>query len=153
MPAPGTAGPTFGDPGVSDEDAAQQQLRALSGVGEVLTDFEIMDYLATHGTVGDQDVAAAVWEKYGGNPDGSVDRTKVGRRREDQQVSPQMAESEMQRTEDRRWERLPAGKTIGDVTSLAELSGLVKSFEFGLLQQHKAAQAPPPGGGGMPPMM
>lgn len=164
-------GPTYGDPGVGGE---QQVLRPLTGVGEILTDFNIMEYLATHPNDSDEDVAMAVWEAYGGAPDGqNALPGHSGRRNDKNEVSPDQAEEEMKRTEDRRWERLPAesvdtktkdvgtltpdrdaGTTIADVTSLEELTGLIKSLEFGLLKQHKAQQAPPAGGapGGMPPM-
>lgn len=170
QPAAAPGGPTYGDPGVGDP----QTLRPLSGVGEILTDFNIMDYLATHPNDSDEDIAMAVWQAYGGAPDGqNALPGHTGRRNESAEMSPQQAQDEMKKTQDRRWERLPfesedthnkdigtlspnqdAGTTIADVTSLEELTGLIKSLEFGLLKQQKAQQAPPPGAaGGMPPMM
>jgi hypothetical protein len=126
-------------------------LGPLKGVGDVLKDAGIEELVASNPDADDERLAIKVWTQYGGKPDGKVDPRKVGQRKTGQ--PPEMADVELQETEDKRWERLPKGRTIGDITSLGEMAEMMRSIIFGAVKKLKTPPAPPGGAPGMPPPM
>lgn len=127
----------------------------LSDVGDLFLDFDITSFIATHPNEGPDDVALSIWEKYGGNSDWTADRTKTGRRTEKDAERPaEQVRAANEKDEDARWERLPAGKTIGDVVTPSELASNMGDVIYGVVKQLSAPPAPAGSpGGGMPPMM
>ena len=124
----------------------------LKSVGEILYDFNVEEYIALHPDKDDEDTAADVWEAYGGQPNGMADPTKVGQRtEEDAQRPPEQVDADNKITDDTKWVRLLADKNIGDITSIDEIIGLMKSLTYGTIKKFKAP-APPVGGMGMPPL-
>jgi len=124
----------------------------LKSVGEILYDFNVEEYIALHPDKDDEGTAADVWEAYGGQSNGMADPTKVGQRTvEDAQRPPEQVDADNKITDDTKWVRLLDGKNIGDITSIDEIIGLMKSLTYGTIKKFKAP-APPAGGMGMPPM-
>lgn len=124
----------------------------LKSIGEILYDFNIEKYIALHPDKESAEIANDVWEAYGGESGGASKRNKTGKRKEeDAQNPPEVSQKEIEDTEDSKWERLLLGQDISDITSLDEITGLMKSLEYGMIKKFKAAPAAPPGGG-MPPL-
>jgi len=123
----------------------------LKSVGEILFDFGIEEYIVLHPDKNSEEIARDIWEAYGGSQDGVSQSDKLGERGENSsQNPPEVAQKEKEFTEDTKWKRLPAGKSIGDITSIDEIIGLMKSFEYGTIKKFKAPPPAPPGV--MPPM-
>lgn len=147
-PMGGMGAPPGGAPPGTDRPSISGPLKSI---GEILYDFNAEEYIALHPTENDDKIAVSIWEAYGGNADGSVDVGKIGERKEkDEQKLPEESQKELEDTEERKWERLPSGKNIGDVTSLDEIMGLVSSLAYGTIKKFR--NPPAPAGGGMPPM-
>jgi len=127
----------------------------LKSVGEILYDFNIEEYIALHPDKDDEEIAADVWEAYGGMPNGVADLNKVGQRTsKDAQRPPEDVDADNKNTEDTKWVRLLAGDNISDTTSIDEIIGLMKSMTYGTIKKFRTPPAPPGGGMGMgmPPM-
>lgn len=117
----------------------------IDSVGDLLYDGDIDQIIASHPEADDEELAQIVWKEYGGNPDGSADPSKTGRRTETDNEDPQQASSETAETKNKKWERLPQGKTVADITTLDELVDLMSSLTFGVVKKYTQ----PEGGGGM----
>jgi len=123
----------------------------LKSVGEILYDFNIEEYIALHPDQSEEDMSEKVWEEYGGNHNENIKSDKEGERDEkSQNRTPEEVNSEIEKTYDSKWKRLPIGKTIDDITSLDEIVGLMKSLTYGTVKKFKSPAAP--AGGGMPPL-
>lgn len=123
----------------------------LNSVGEILYDFNTEEYIVLHPNKDEETIAQDIWEAYGGNPDGSVDKNKTGKRtKESTNNPPEIAQKEREETEEKKWERLPINKNISDITSFDELIGLIKSLTYGTIKKYKAPAASPGGGMGLP---
>jgi hypothetical protein len=123
----------------------------LKSVGEILYDFNIEEYIALHPDQSEEDMSEEVWQEYGGDSNENIKSDKEGERDEESATrTPEEINSEIERTEESKWERLPIGKTIDDITSLEEVIGLMKSLTYGTVKKFKSPAAP--AGGGMPPM-
>lgn len=154
-PMGGMGGPPMGGPpgapGAPGEAEKPSIAGPLSSIGEILYDFDIEKFIAMHPAKTQEELAEDVWEAYGGNSDDTVDADKVGERSEkDSQRPPEEVTKEVENTEETKWKRLPIGKTIADITSVAEIKSLMNSLIFGTIKMFKTPAAPP--GGGMPPL-
>ena len=120
----------------------------IESVGAILHDFDIENYIARNPEKDESEIAAEIWEAYGGDWDGSVPRDKKGRRtEEDNQRTIEEVKQERSENEDKKWERLKDGLDIGEITSLEELVGLVKSLIYGTIQKYKNKPEEGAGGG------
>jgi hypothetical protein len=118
----------------------------LNELGKILYDIDIQTIIFDK--LGESaDIALFVWTTYGGEETGKVNDLHVGKRIPKKDVSPEDEEKEQKRTEDRRWERLPKDTTIGDITSLEELSDTIKGIALNVSKNVGKAQ-----GGGAPGM-
>lgn len=147
MPSPPPGG---GSPGGNAPGAPREKIGSpLSTVFEILYDADVMNDVQGAGKSKDE-IALKIWEMYGGTETGGVDSTKIGARNPNKKdVSPEKEEHEEAATEQTRWRRLPLGKTIGDITTLKELTDSIGGIMSGL--KKPPAPAGPPGG--MPPGM
>lgn len=141
MAAPGAA------PAATTREEIGSPLREL---GQILYDIDIETLLSQKIGSDTSKVAQEVWVMYGGNILGGIDEEKVGKRTDKQNVSPEDEESEQEKTEDSRWERLPEGQKISDITSLDELDATVQGIAGDLAAKKKKEQAGGGAGGGMP---
>jgi len=160
----------FGMPGMNPQPVSTV-IRPLMGIGEILSDFGIEEYIVTHPDESPEEIAKKIWFAYGGDVDGIHAVPGRSGKREEKEVSYEEAIEELKRTENKRWERLPKkkslpytkslsdkddeeeGVTIADITNLEELKSIVKSCIFGVLLKNKTSgQGGPGGGGGLPPI-
>jgi hypothetical protein len=105
-------------------------------------------------------VADEIWTQYGGVIDTKhmqyvADPDKRGQRTDkDAQADPEQQAKAREATDSQRYLRLPAGKTITDVTTYEDLSQVVRGLLEGKLKPPAPPAAPPggdPSGGGAPP--
>jgi hypothetical protein len=141
MAAPGAA------PAATTREEIGSPLREL---GQILYDVDIETLLSQKIGSETSKVAQDIWVMYGGNIIGGIEEEKTGKRIDKQDVSPENEESEQEKTEDSRWERLPEGQNISDITSLDELEATVQGIAADLAAKKKKEQAGGGAGGGMP---
>lgn len=116
----------------------------LDGVGKILSDVDLKSTLSNEFTDDPKTIAMKIWTMYGGNPDG-LTANKTGKRKEAPYSSDMMQqtaaqEDEYNRTRDKRWERLPEGKTIADITNAGDLERVIEG-SFNLMTQQFAPKA------------
>jgi len=94
----------------------------LDSLGKILYDVDITTLLLSR--IGDtaDDTSLYVWLMYGGDEHGGSMKDRVGKRLKKKDVKKEQEKAEQERTEDSRWERLPSGKKITDITSLDEMT-------------------------------
>ena len=141
MAAPGAA------PAATTREEIGSPLREL---GQILYDVDIETLLSQKIGSETSEVAQDIWVMYGGNIIGGIEEEKTGKRIDKKDVSPENEESEQEKTEDSRWERLPEGQKISDITSLDELDATVQGIAGDLAAKKKKEQAGGGAGGGMP---
>jgi hypothetical protein len=120
----------------------------LDKLGKILYDVDINSLLLTQ--LGDdvEDTALTVWTLYGGDDKGvSVVPGRTGKRIKRKNVSKENEESEQKRTEDKRWERLPDGMSIADITSLDKLVSQIRGIASSAVKNELKAQGAAAGGG------
>lgn len=119
----------------------------LDSLGKILYDVDITTLLLSR--LGDEaeDTALFVWLMYGGDEHGGAMKDRVGKRVKKKDVTKEQEKAEQDRTEDSRWERLPAGKKITDITSLDEMTAEVQGVAFSAVKNEIKAQGAPAGGG------
>lgn len=107
----------------------------LDNMGKILADLDFKTFLQGNFNKPAKDLALEVWEMYGGDEDG-INAYKEGRRKnkpfsDDMMKQQNYQEDEYNRTRETRWERLPVGKTIADITNTQELeSAIAGGFNF-----------------------
>lgn len=138
MPGAPPAAPTSNSP----FSTTTPILYPLDNIGAILSDAPIGLLIKNNLTKTDSVIANNIWEMYGGDKFGGVNSSFEGKRK----LGEEADQSELERTENRRWERLPEGKTIKDITSLDELVLAVRNFSLGITKQESASEK---GGGGM----
>lgn len=121
----------------------------LDSLGKILYDVDITTLLLSR--IGDtaDDTSLYVWLMYGGDEHGGSMKDRVGKRLKKKDVEKEQEEAEQERTEDSRWERLPSGKKITDITSLDEMTQEIQGIAASAVKNELKAQGAP-GGGGMP---
>lgn len=149
--SPMGAAPMGGAPPGPPPPGKEPLLGPLKGVGDVLRDAGIEELIASNPDANDEKLAIKIWTQYGGKPNGEIDPRKTGERRSGKPA--EMPDAELEETDSKRWERLPKGKTIGDITSLGEIAEMMRSIIFGAVKKLKTPPAPPGGAPGMPPPM
>ena len=120
----------------------------LDKLGKILYDVDINSLLLTQ--IGDdiEDTALTVWTLYGGDEEGvDVVEGRVGKRINRKNVSKEEEEQEQKATEDKRWERLPDGKSIADITTLDKLVAQIRGIAASAVKNEIKAQGAAAGGG------
>jgi len=119
----------------------------LDSLGKILYDVDITTLLLSK--IGDaaEDTALYIWLMYGGDEHGGSMKDRVGKRTKKKDVTKEQEKAEQDRTEDSRWERLPSGKKITDVTSLDEMTREVQGIAASAVKNEIKAQGAPAGGG------
>jgi len=119
----------------------------LDSLGKILYDVDITTLLLSR--IGDaaDDTGLYVWLMYGGDEHGGALKDRIGKRIKKKDVTKEQEEAEQDRTEDSRWERLPAGKKITEITSLDEMTEEVKGIAASAVKNEIKAQGAPAGGG------
>lgn len=134
-------------PGMAGGNADKVIRVPLANLGLILADAQIEKKLMEDFEDNELDLANEVWEMYGGNEDGSVNKGRVGKRKDDNEVG----DEEIKATEKNRWERLPEGQNLDDLEiELSDFANAIKFLSFGFAK-NKAKEQPAPGGG-MPGM-
>jgi len=156
MPPPPMGMPPMGAPaaapGPADPNAGPRQelVGPLDSVSKILYDYDIGTVVDGNAARDAEELALEVWKAYGGNEMGDDVETQTGRRTDSVlKLKPEQQESEREATENKRWLRLPLGKTIEDITTLDELSEILSGLVLGSVKSKNAPPAP----GGMPPPM
>lgn len=156
MPGPPMGGPPMpGAPGAPPPPEESMVPGPLDSINKILLDSEAMDKLKSPQDI--QAIAMDIWEQYGGLPNGKVDPRRVGKRSEtDENRQAAEVKIENDANEERKWERLPLGKTIIDIVgSFPDFMDDIKKLAPSVVKEMKGGGAPPGGAppGGMPPMM
>lgn len=166
MPAPGGMGdPGLGglggitDMGAPAGPAEGEQDSVISGpldsIDQILVDADMKKKLAEPEDL--ENIILEIWEAYGGAKDSiHVYPNKVGRRsNQDEKRSPEEIQKEREETEEKKWERLPEGKTLATLdppVTFEELSKNIKKMVMPIVKEMKGKAGPPGGEGGMPGM-
>lgn len=138
-------------PGAPPSGPRQELVGPLDSVSKILYDYDIGTVVDGNAARDAEELALEVWKAYGGTELGDDVESKTGNRTpESAKAKPEKQEAERKATEDSRWQRLPHGKTIEDITTLDELSEILSGLVFGSVKAKSPAAAPP---GGMPPPM
>jgi hypothetical protein len=123
----------------------------LENLGMILKDANVVKMIEENPSSGEgpsrseEKLGNKIWQMYGGDKLGGVNPGKVGERVPKKEVS----DEELQKTEDTRWKRLPAGKTLADLDiTLQDFVDNVEAISFGN-SIAKKKEAPAGGGGGM----
>jgi hypothetical protein len=119
----------------------------LDSLGKILYDIDIVALLISKLGEDTDDTARYVWTLYGGNDTGGVVKGRFGKRVKQKDVDPEKEKEEQERTEDSRWERLPEGKYISDLTDLDEIVKEVKGIAASAVKNEIKAQGAAAGGG------
>lgn len=144
--APPPVSPTAG-PGMAGGNAEKIIRIPLTNLGLILADAQIEKKLMEDFEDNELDLANEIWIQYGGQENGGVVDSRVGKRKDGQEVD----DSEIERTEKSRWERLPEGQNLDDIdVELSDFANAIKYLSFGF-SKNKAKEQPAPGGG-MPGM-
>jgi hypothetical protein len=119
----------------------------LDSLGKILYDVDITTLLLSR--LGDEtdDTALFVWLMYGGDEHGGVMKDRIGKRDKKKNVTKEQEKAEQDRTEDSRWERLPLGKKLTDITSLDEMTAEIQGIAASAVKNEIKAQGAPAGGG------
>jgi hypothetical protein len=138
MPMGGPGGPP---PGGAAPPINTPISTPLDSLAKILHDDSLTTDMKNHYDKSPEHTALRIWMDYGGSPDGRTSIHK-GERTGEQIQDP---EKEIGATKDRKWERLPAGVGIDEITSTEAIADTIQDGYFDLsIQQHKQ-QA---GGGG-----
>ncbi len=144
--APPPVAPTAG-PGMAGGNAEKIIRIPLTNLGLILADAQIEKKLMEDFEDNELDLANEIWIQYGGQENGGVVDSRVGKRIDGQEVD----DAEIERTEKSRWERLPEGQNLDDIdVELSDFANAIKYLSFGF-SKNKAKEQPAPGGG-MPGM-
>lgn len=137
MPPPGGPGaPPAGGPGLQ----AKIIKEPLENLGMILADVDIKKILSEKlsntpkiDTTGEEEIANSdVWQVYGGDELGGIIPGRVGERLKKQQVD----DSEIEKTDETRWKRLPKGKNLIDLgITLQNVEDAVKSISFSMSKE------------------
>jgi len=130
----------------------------LDSIDKIFVDSDAMDKLKSPQDL--KQITIDIWEQYGGLSDGDINRQAVGKRQEKDEDRDVLTVKKANKIdEDRKWERLPIGKTIADIVgSLSDFENELKKLLPSVVKELKGgagAGAAPPGGappGGMLPM-
>jgi hypothetical protein len=136
-------------PGAPTDPEREEIGSPLDTLGKILYDVDAPTLIMQMAGTDSEDIASHIWELYGGNNKGGVDKSKIGAREPKSDVDPKVEKAEQKATEESRWLRLPKGKRINEITTLEELNSVIKGLVLNTVKnESKKGQAP----GGMPGM-
>lgn len=146
MPPPGGAPPPGGQPPAPTFKVIHSPLDSL---GKILADLDFKTYLQNNFGTDSQELAMKIWEMYGGSRN-DLEKGKTGRRKEEPASADPVSldkihDDEYNATRNSRWERLPEGVSIDEITTTGALSNAI----YGGFMSLKKEKAPAPGGGGL----
>jgi len=155
MGGPPPTAPTAAPGGISGPDR-EEIGSALDSLDKILYDIDIQAMIENDPTLDPDDLAVTVFKMYGGDEFGNAIRSKVGKRDPHaKNVSPEDEKAEQERTEDKRWERLPLGQHITDIqgVTLDKLTQFMPALIASVVANVKkqaggGAAGGPPGPGG-----
>lgn len=147
------APPMGGPPGAPPISGPKSSLYPLENSGMILVDSEVQKRLKEQfastdniNTTSEEEIANEIWQEYGGNKLGGVDKEKVGKRLPDKEVD----QDEIKRTRESKWQRLPLGKNLEDLgITLDDIRDMVISLSQGIAAEAKKGSG---GAGAMPAM-
>ena len=128
----------------------QEIIGPISSPSQMFYDMDLARYIQNNLQLDADALAKKVWEAYGGKPNGQTDTTKMGARTDNfTDHTPEQAKAEREATENSKWKRLEAGKTISDIVSYEDLGKIVSGLIFGVIQKVITQSMAPPGGAAM----
>jgi hypothetical protein len=128
----------------------QEIIGPISSPSQMFYDMDLARYIQNNLQLDADALAKKVWEAYGGKPNGQPDSSKVGSRTDSYtEHTPEQAQAERKATENSKWKRLEAGKTIADIVSYDDLGKIVSGLIFGVIQKVITQSMAPPGGAAM----
>ncbi len=138
-----------------DEDINQPRivLGPLDTPEKILVDAGIKKLLISPRKI--DEIISKIWEDYGGLPNGKAKSFAIGERvPQDAKRKILDVKKERELNEERKWERLPKGKTITEITSKEEIGEFLKQMSLSVVKEigSGGAQGGAPGGapgGGM----
>lgn len=151
LPPVGVAGPQPNQP-MSSESERPQITTALDTLGKILYDADVTEIIENDPGSGMEDIAAKLWEQYGGDERGGAVEDRIGNR-SDEPMEPDQAEKEREITDNSRWERLPKGKHITDITSIDEINKVMNGLAMGTIKNVSNQQNGAAASGGAPAPM
>lgn len=112
----------------------------LDTFGKILADLDFKTFLQNNFGTDPRDLAHEIWEMYGGASD-ELGEGKKGRRQDtplsgDPMQLQSAQDDEYNRTRKQRWERLPVGVSIDEITSPDALENAIKGGLHSLVQQN-----------------
>lgn len=119
----------------------------LDTLGKILYDVDVVALLISKIGEDAKETANYIWTLYGGDETGGVVKGRVGQRIKRKDVDPEKEKEEQERTEDTRWERLPEGQNISDITSLEEMTDEVQGIASSAVKNEIKAQGAGAAGG------
>lgn len=137
--------------GAPSSDIPQKILYPLENSGMILQDSELQKRLKEQfastdniNTTSEQEIANEIWMEYGGNKLGGVDKEKVGKRLPEKEVD----QEEIERTKNRKWERLVSGKNLDDMgITLKDITTMVAQISRSMAELKKKESGAGGGGG------
>lgn len=145
MPMAGGAPPPGGE-GAPAPPVFKIIYSPLDTLGKILADLDFKTFLENNFGTDPEELAKKVWVMYGGEEDG-IGKGKEGARQDSPQSEDMVEQTEIQEkeyndTRDKRWLRLPLGKTIDDITDTQALTRAILGGFMALVKQNaKPAQA------------
>lgn len=128
----------------------QEIIGPISSPSQMFYDMDLARYIQNNLQLDADALAKKVWEAYGGKPNGQPDSSKVGTRTDGfTDNTPEQAQAERKATENSKWKRLEAGKTIADIVSYDDLGKIASGLIFGVIQKVITQSMAPPGGAAM----
>jgi hypothetical protein len=128
----------------------QEIIGPISSPSQMFYDMDLARYIQNNLQLDADALAKKVWEAYGGKPNGQEDASKTGTRTDSfTDNTPEQAQAERTATENSKWKRLEAGKTIADIVSYDDLGKIVSGLIFGVIQKVITQSMAPPGGAAM----
>lgn len=128
----------------------QEIIGPISSPSQMFYDMDLARYIQNNLQLDADALAKKVWESYGGKPNGQPDASKIGTRTDSfTDHTPEQAQAERTATENSKWKRLEAGKTIADIVSYDDLGKIVSGLIFGVIQKVITQSMAPPGGAAM----
>ncbi len=118
----------------------------LDGIGKILADLDLKSYLQNNFDKTPEEIAHNIWVMYGGGIN-ELTSGKKGKRiinpySDDPNVQQQQSEKEYNNTRARRWERLPSGVSIDEITTPQAIrNAVINGFHQLSRQNSKPAQA------------
>lgn len=120
----------------------------LDSLGKILADLDLQTYLQNNFGTDPVELAQDIWEMYGGSSN-DLEKGKPGKRKENPASSDpieldKIHDDEYNATRNSRWERLPEGVSIDEITNT---DALAKTIYDGFITMKKMKAPAAPGAG------